>query len=93
MEVLAGGHLLGPDIVHSSDLASAVVYSPSFEHSYPVAADHRRIGLVNCDGYCSLLDLSSCFLPLPGQGKLMVLDPVSVRMVYVARRKLLETTD
>ena len=80
-----GAHLLGPDIVHCSDLASAVVCSPSFEHSYPVAADRRRIDLVNCDGYCSLLDLSSYFLPLPGQAKLMVVDLVSVRMVYVAR--------
>jgi hypothetical protein len=91
VEVLAGGHLLGPDIVHS-DLASAVVCSPSFEHSCLVAADRRRIDLANCDGYCSLLDLSSYFLPLPGQGKLMVVDLVSVRMVCVAHRKLLETT-
>ena len=85
MEGLAEGHLLGPDIVHSSDLASAVVCSPSFEHSYPVAVDRHRIDLVNCDGYCSLLGLSSYFLPLPGQVKLMVLDLVSARMVYVAR--------
>lgn len=84
-EVLVGAHLLGPDIVHSSDLASAVVCSPFFEHSYPAAVDRRRIDLVNCDGYCSLLDLSSYFLPLPGQVKLTVLDLVSARMVYVAR--------
>lgn len=85
MEVLVGGHLLSPDIVHSSDLASAVVCSPSFEHSYPVVVDRRRIDLANCDGYCSLLDPSSYFLPLPGQVKSMVLDLVSARMVYVAR--------
>jgi hypothetical protein len=85
VEVQVGGHLLGPGIVHSSDLASAVVYSPSFEHSYLVAVDRHRIDLVNCDGYCSLLGLSSYFLPLPGQAKLMVLDLVSARMVYVAR--------
>lgn len=85
MEGLAEGHLLSLDIVHSSDLASAVICSPSFEHSYPVAVDRRRIDLVNCDGCCSLLDLSSYFLPLPGQGKLMVVDLVSVQMVYVAR--------
>src|SRR4051794_14566505 len=92
VEVLAGGHLLGPDLGHSSDPASVVVCSPSFEHSYPIAVDRRRIDLVNCDGYCILLDLSSYFLPLLGQVKLMVLDLVSARMVYVARRKLLETT-
>ena len=85
VEVLAGAHLLGPDTVHSSGFASAVVCSPFFEHSYLVAADRRRIDLVNCDGYYSLLDPSSDFLPLLGQVKSTVLDLVSVRMVYVAR--------